>query len=224
MLKAIFLKEYWKIRRPWFALLMLNLALMGYIYIDTRQLFLLTNPEVVWYRVLHIGQMYYASFKFAPVLTGLLIACIQFLPEMRDERLRLSLHLPISPHRLVLAHILVGLVAGGGLILFDLTALCMITSVFFPKEVVVLTFLTTLPWALAGVTAYLGGTLVLLEPGLRLRILCVAISSGVVGLFLFPAAPGAYSRCLPLLLAPLLLMIPAVLLPAYHFRYRKVSE
>lgn len=223
MLKSIFLKEYWKIRRPWLALLLGNVALMAYVYIDTRQLFLLSNPEIVWYRALHIGQIHYACFKYVPTLIGILIACIQFLPEMRDERLRLSLHLPVSPHRLILAHILVGLIAGGVLILFDLATLCMITNIFYPKEVVGITLLTALPWTLAGVAAYLGGALALLEPGVKLRIFCVGIASGVVGLFLFPAAPGAYSHSLLLLVVPLLLMVPAVLLPAYHYRYRRVS-
>ncbi len=39
------------------------------------------------------------------------IVCIQYLPEMSQERLRLSLHLPVSPHRLIIGHVLIGLSA-----------------------------------------------------------------------------------------------------------------
>ena len=224
MLKSIFFKEYLKIRRPWLALLLLNAILMGYIYIDTRQLFTMDHPEVVWYRVLHLGQIHYGLLQYAPLLAGILIACIQYLPEMRDERLRLSLHLPVSPHRLILAHLFMGLIAGGVLIGLDLFFLCVITALYFPMEGVVVSFMTALPWGLAGLAAYLGGALALLEPGIKLRLFNVAVSAGVAGLFLVPVEPGGYGRILFLLLVPLLLMIPSVLFPAYHFRFRRVSE
>ncbi len=224
MLKSIFFKEYLKIRRSWLALLLFNVLLMGYIAIDTRTLFIMDHPEVVWYRVLHLGQIHYAWLKYAPLFVGILIACIQYLPEMRDERLRLSLHLPVSPHQLILAHLLVGLVAAGILIGIDLMALCLITAIYFPMEGVLISFLTALPWGLAGPAAYLGGALALLEPGVKLRLFNVAISTGVVGLFLSSAEPGGYGRILPYLLLPLLLMLPSILLPAYHFRFRRISE
>ena len=72
-------------------------------------------------------------------------------------------------------------------------------------------------------TAYLGLTLALLEPTYRLKAYHLAVAAGVAGLFLLPATPGGYSPITPILAVPLLLLIPAVLLPAYRFRYRRVS-
>ena len=83
--------------------------------------------------------------------------------------------------------------------------------------------MTALPWTLAGLAAYLGVTLGLLEPSYRLKFFNLAVAAGVAGLFLFPAEPGGYAFLLVKLALPLLLMIPAVLLPAYRFRYRRVS-
>jgi hypothetical protein len=223
MIYPIFYKEWIKIRWAWATVLALNGLLMAYIYLETRHLFAMDHAEIVWYRVLHLDQVHYAHLKYAPVATGLLLAVIQYLPETIGERLRLSLHLPVSPHRLVLAHILVGLTAVGLVVALDLAALALITVRFFPAEAVSTALKTALPWTLAGPAAYLGVTLGLLEPRYRLKMFNLTVAAGVAGLFLFPAAPGGYARLLPGLAVFVLLMIPSVLLPAYRFRYRRVS-
>lgn len=223
MLGSIFFKEYLKIRWLWLTLFVINGLIMIYIYIDYRHIFAMNHAEIVWYRVLHLGHIHYVPLKYSLVVTGLMLAFIQFLPEMTGERLRLSLHLPVSPHKLVLAHITVGLTALGLVIALDLAALAQITARYFPAEGVTIALLTALPWSLAGFAAYLGVTLGLLEPSYKLKLLNMAVSAGVVGLFLFPVEPAGYLYLLPNLTLPVLLMIPAVLLPAYRFRYRRAS-
>jgi hypothetical protein len=223
LLKPIYFKEFLKIRWLWLTLVALNGLIMAYIYVETRRLFVLDHAEIVWYRVMHLSQIHYSLLKYAPVITGLLLAAIQYLPEMVGERLRLSLHLPVSPHRLIMAHVLVGLTALGLVIALDLSALSLITARFFPAEAVATALWTALPWCLAGVAAYLGVTLALLEPGYRLKLFNLAVAAGVAGLFLLSAAPGGYLFQLAHLAPFLLLLIPAVLLPAYRFRYRRVS-
>ena len=223
LLGPIYYKEYLKIRWPWLTLLVLNGLLMAYIFIDTRRLFILDHAEIVWYRVMHLNQIYYTHMKYAPLITGLLLAGIQYLPEMVAERLRLSLHLPVSPHRLILAHILVGLTAALLIILVNVTGLALITARIFPVEAVATALWTIVPWCMAGLTAYLGLTLALLEPTYRLKVYHLVVAAGVAGLYLLPATPGGYSPSMPILAVPLLLLIPAVLLPAYRFRYRRVS-
>jgi hypothetical protein len=223
MLKPIFYKEFLKIRWPWLTLLALNGLLMAYIFVESRRLFAVDHAEMVWYRVLHLGQIHYGRLQYAAVITGLLLGGIQYLPEMIGERLRLSLHLPVSPHRLTLAHVLVGLTAACLIIGLDLAALAVITARFFPIEAVATALWTALPWQIAGLVAYLGATLGLLEPDYRLKLFNMAVAAAVAGLFLHPAEPGGYTFLLSILVVFVLLMIPAVLLPAYRFRYRRVS-
>lgn len=201
----------------------LNAVLMAYIYVETRRLFVLDHAEIVWYRIMHLGQIHYHHLKYIPAITGLLLAAIQYLPEMVGERLRLSLHLPVSPHRLIMAHVLVGLSAVGLIIGLDIAALATITAIYFPSEAVTVAILTALPWGMAGLATYLGLTLALLEPRFRLKLFNLTVASGVTGLFLYPAEPGGYASLVSDLALPLLLLIPAVLLPAYRFRYRRVS-
>jgi hypothetical protein len=224
MLRSIFFKEYLKIRWPYLTIVALNGLLMAYIWVETRHLFVMDHAEIVWYRVLHLGQIHYDPLKYAPAVTGLLLACIQYLPEMVGERLRLSLHLPVSPHSLVVAHIVVGLTAVTLVIGMNLAFLARITARYFPSEAVANAFLTALPWALSGLAAYLGVTLSLLEPSFKGKLFNAALAAGVVGFFLYPAEPGGYRYALVFLWVPVLLMVPAVLLPAYRFRYRKVSS
>jgi hypothetical protein len=223
MLTPILRKEFEKIRWPWLTILALHGLLMALVYADTRELFRLDHAEIVWYRTIHLGNIPFDAMLYAPVITGILLACAQFLPEMRGERLRLSLHLPLSPHLLVLGHVVVGLSAVGIILGFDTLALAYATSRFYPSGVVHTALLTALPWLASGLAAYLGTTLALLEPSLRLKMFNMAIAAGVTGLFLLPAEPGGYLRMLPWLCGTVLLMIPAVLLPAYHFRYRRGS-
>lgn len=221
MFRSILFKEFIKLRAYWLSALLFNLCMTAYIFVAMRKLFLLDHAEIVWYRVIHLGQTFYDPFMYVPVITGLFMAAAQFFPEMKSQRFRISLHLPLAPHLIVLGHVLVGLAAVIVILCLDLFALTMMTSVYFPAEVVARTFYTILPWVLAGLTAYLGATLVLLEPSWRLRALNAAVSAGVTGLFLWQRMPGAYSQVLPLLVVLVLLFTPSVLLPAYRFRYRK---
>ncbi len=221
MFRAICSKEFYKIRWMWCILLLLNMGVSLYVLISVRRLFLLDHPEIVWYRVLHLGQTCFDDFRFLPLLSGVLLACFQFLPEIRQERLKLSLHLPISPRRLIFYHVGVGLLSLGLVLVPMAGFLWGITWVYFPGEMITTAMVTAAPWILGGAAAYLGGTLVLLEPNVRLKACNALIGAAVTGIYFFRAAPGAYANVLPVLMVPLLLMFMAVLYPAFRFRYRR---
>lgn len=223
MILAIFRKEFFKIRLLTLLTLAVHICILLYIYVSTRRLFILDHPEVVWYRVLHLGQIHYGLLKYIPLLSGILIACFQFLPEMWGERFRLCLHLPVPPAFVALAHLLVGMTVYCAMVLTDLSGLGLITGLFFPWPGIKVSLLTALPWVMAGAGAYLGMALTLLEPDFRLKAVNLIIGTGVTGLYLQPADPGAYGPSLILLIVPLALMMPAVLLPVFRFRYRRVG-
>lgn len=223
MLRSILIKEYYKIRWPLLLLIAANMIISSFVLIHTRRLFIMDHPEIVWYRVIHLGQINYEILKPVPLLTGIITALIQYLPEMLQQRMRLSLHLPVSIHALIFAHLLIGLAAFLISVLPSMAVLLWTTRYYFPDEVTATVFMTTAPWYLAGISAYLGGTLVLLEPGLKRKTVNMILAACVAGLFLLPANPGQYKILMPLLLIPLIMMIPATLLPAYRFRYRRVS-
>jgi len=223
MIQAIFRKEFFKIRRPGLLVIAAHICILLYLYVGTRRLFMLDHPEVVWYRVLHLGQIHFGLLKYIPLLSGILIACFQFLPEMWGERFRLSLHLPVPPGFVALTHLLVGLTVYCAMALADLFGLGLITSLFFPWQGIKISLFTALPWTMAGAGAYLGMALALLEPNFRLKAVNLLIGAGITGLYLQTVDPGAYEPCLALLSVPLALMMLAVLLPVFRFRCRRVG-
>ena len=224
VLERILFKERQKLRRGWPILALFNLLAIVYLFVETRHLFRMDHAEIVWYRSIELGHIYYGMLRYVPSITALSLAVMQFLPEMRDERLRLSLHLPVRAHTIILAHLLVGSVLLASLMAVSAAGLIFVSGLYFPIELVKMALLTSAPWFLAGWCCYLGAALALLEPGLKLRIFNLLLTAGLAVPLLAEAVPGAYAAALPrLLLLPPLLLI-AVLLPAYHFRHRRVDS
>lgn len=220
---AIFFKEYLKTRKGMGLLVLVHVLFMSWQWMSLRRLFLQDHPEIVWYRVMDLGQIPYASLTFLPLLTGCVFCCFQFLPEMRDERFRISLHLPCALPPLLLAHASCGLLFLSLLFAADTFALWLLLRVGFPAEAARLAVATALPWFLAGLYAYLCLACCLLEPGSRARLCGVLIALGICPALLMPCQPGALVPALPWFIAGLPLLAVGLFLPALHYRYRRME-
>lgn len=224
MLGCVLYKERLKLKRGWLVLLAGNILALIYLYIEIRYLFRMDHAEIVWYRSIELGHINYSALRYIPLITALALAIMQFLPEMRDERLRLSLHLPTNTDHLILSHLLVGSFLLAIIMVISALGLGAIYRLYYPLEVVQVVLMTCAPWFLAGWCAYLGAALALLEPNLKLRIFNLILTAGLVWPLLEQVTPGAYAAAFPRLLwLPPILLI-AVLLPAYHFRHRRVDR
>ncbi len=222
VVSAVFFKEYVKTRACAAGLLVLNALCLGRVQLELHRLFLQEHPEIVWYRVMDLGRIPYASLTFLPVICGIVFCCFQFYPERRDERLRLSLHLPCGTAPLISAHLAYGL--GFLILLFalDAAAVLFMLSRTFPAETRITALLTCLPWFLAGLYAYLCAAWCLLEPGRRARIPGLIMGVAVCAALTARHAPGALAPALPFFALGLPLLTAALLLPALHYRYRRV--
>ncbi len=223
MLRPILIKEYLKMRKPVLLALAVNLAVVGYVWLQTRALFREQHAEMVWYQVMQLGRLHFQPLEYAPLATGAALAFLQFLSEMRSERIRLALHLPVPSWRLMLAHFAAGLAALGCCLAVQGVGLAWITSLWFPAEVLSLAFTTWAPWAMAGLVGYMGVTLTLLEPAFPRRLCNLAIAGCLAGLFFWSVEPAAYAHVLPWLALALPLLLMAELHPTYRYRYRRVS-
>jgi hypothetical protein len=222
MLMSILGKEFLKLRVFWVAALVLNICVLVYLYISMNKLFRMDHPEVVWYYALHLGEMFFINFKYVPLFTGVFFAAAQFLPEMRNQRFRISLHLPIKSHMVVFGHLFVGGAAVVSIYLLDLIGFYFMASQSYPSEYVHRVLLTILPWCMGGLASYLGTTLIMLEPTWRVRGINFVISTGLTALFFMPADAGAYVHMIPALCIIIALFAITLLIPAHRFRYRRV--
>lgn len=220
---SIFYKEFFKTRLGMVLLLGGNALFMGWLWLDIRRLFLLDHPEIVWYRVMDLGQIPYMPLTFLPAICGCIFCCFQFLPEMRDERLRISLHLPCAMPVLILSHLLYGLTFLSLLFALNALALILISHAYFPPDAVLLALQTTAPWFLAGLYAYLCMTCCLLEPRPRARLLGLLLGGGLCAPLLIRTAPGSLAPCLPAFLLLMPLLVIGLLLPALHYRHRRTE-
>ncbi|MDO5484655.1 MAG: hypothetical protein Q4F27_07065 [Desulfovibrionaceae bacterium] len=220
---AFFFKEFVKTGVCMAVLTLSSAAFMTWQWLNVRRLFMLDHPEIVWYRVMDLGQVPYAALAFLPIACAFVFCCCQFLPEMRDERLRISLHLPCGMVVLVLAHLLFGLCFLSLLFLGDALLLMLILGTCFPEEAVSTALLTSLPWFLAGLIAYLCVAYAILEPQRRAKLMGLLLGLGLCVPLLGKAAPGSLVPALPCFALILPLLIIGVFLPALNFRHRRVQ-
>ncbi|MEY6431732.1 hypothetical protein ABC977_04840 [Thioalkalicoccus limnaeus] len=222
-MRALLFKEWIKLR-PWLALLVVgHLTFAVWFFLSMRQEFRVEHAEIIFHQASRIGRLFYDDLRYVPLVTGALLGVAQFLPEVSRGRLRLAMHLPVPLGALMAGHLALGLAALLVLLAFDLGALAVTVGVFFPAPFVASAVATALPWMLAGVAAYLGAALVLLEPVRWRQALNLVVVGGVIWLCHLSNAYGAYDLALPGLVLLTVLIAPAALLAAARFRDGAVS-
>lgn len=219
-MRAILYKEWLKLRGWLGFLLGAHLLFAAWLFLSIRHEFRIEHAEMIYYQTGHIGRILYGDLRFVPLITGGLLGALQFLPELIRGRLRLSLHLPIGVPALVFTHLAVGLAVLLGLLALDMAALAISIGVFYPAAFVGSALLTATPWMLAGLAAYLGAALTLLEPAPRYQAANLAITGGVVWLCFLSDAYQTYDFALAGLALCIAALAPATLQAAARFRNR----
>lgn len=199
MWKAIVYKEWIKTRRYLFAALLLTAGFAGYGLLRLYRAVELMGAGHIWEMMVTRNAVFIDPIRFVPLLAGLLLAVVQFVPEMQRKCLKLTLHLPVPALTTLGAMLVFGLAAlsvlfGIGVAIVGLGPLPVIA-----RELAGNILCTALPWFLAGMAAYLLGAWVILEPTWRLRAVNILMSLLVLRLFFLGEVPHAYDGFLPLL-------------------------
>lgn len=218
MEKAIFYKEWVKTR--WYFLLstLLLAAFTGYCLLNVGRIIEFKGAVHLWEVMLERDAIFVDLLTYLPVLAGLLFGIFQFVPEMQQSRLKLTLHLPYQHYRMIAAMLLYGAVM---LCITYLVSLLMIGIYFdltVARELFARVMLTALPWYVAGLAAYLLAAWVCLEPTWKRRILNILVSVGVLRIFFLAPAPEAYNAFLPWLAIFTLLLGLLSMLSVYRFK------
>ncbi len=218
MHKAIFYKEWLKIRWAVGLFLLLGLIVLVNIFLNVRYGVRFMDAHDYWYRIIIQGANYAASLKYIPLLVGLGLGVAQYFPEIVNQRIKLTFHLPIQENKVLLIQQGFGLCCL--LLVYALYILIFVmgSSYFFPAEVIQMQLQTILPWFLGGLAAYSLTGLIMLEPLWIYRVLYTIIAYGFVSQYFLQAVPMAYSRVLWVFALLSLVTVIVVLFSGYRFR------
>ncbi|MBE5048180.1 hypothetical protein [Alistipes onderdonkii] len=218
MIKAIFYKEWIKMR--WFCLVaaLFLAGFTAYALLRVQRVITFKGAAHIWEVMLEKEVVFVDILQYLPVLLGVLLALVQFIPEMTHKRLKLTLHLPFPQRKMILLMMGVGLAALAVLSAVQAFVLWCYFHTLLAPELVSRILLTSLPWYLAGLALYPLAAWVCLEPTWRRRVADILVAVGVCRLFFLSETPQAYDGMLPWLLALLLCVLFFPLLSVYRFK------
>ena len=218
MIKAIFYKEWIKMR--WFCLVaaLFLAGFTAYALLRGQRVITFKGAAHIWEVMLEKEVVFIDILQYLPVLLGVLLALVQFIPEMTHKRLKLTLHLPFPQRKMILLMMGVGLAALAVLSAVQAFVLWCYFHTLLAPELVSRILLTSLPWYLAGLALYPLAAWVCLEPTWRRRVADILVAVGVCRLFFLSETPQAYDGMLPWLLALLLCVLFFPLLSVYRFK------
>lgn len=218
MIKAIFYKEWIKMR--WFCLVaaLFLAGFTAYALLRVQRVITFKGAAHIWEVMLEKEVVFIDILQYLPVLLGVLLALVQFIPEMTHKHLKLTLHLPFPQRKMILLMMGVGLAALAVLSAVQAFVLWCYFHTLLAPELVSRILLTSLPWYLAGLALYPLAAWVCLEPTWRRRVADILVAVGVCRLFFLSETPQAYDGMLPWLLALLLCVLFFPLLSVYRFK------
>ena len=200
LFKALSYKEWIKTRRMLGILSLLGLAVLAYSFIEVTHLIRIKNAVNVWYAYLFMGyQLNWSLFAF-PILAGLTTGLVQYLPEMTNRRLKLTLHLPASETSIVSSMLLYGYGMLGLLFLVFALLLSLSLSFIFSGEIIRLVLSQLIPALVAGLCTYGFTAWVCMEPQWRQRICNLLVSAGLLSVFFLAESYLVYSHFVPCML------------------------
>lgn len=193
LFKALSYKEWVKTRKFVFVVLLLLAAVTVYAYIDVTYSIRVNEAVNVWYGFIFQGMSVSGLMMYLMPLSGIAMAIVQFVPEMTNKRLKLTLHLPASETRLVSAMLLFGYGVLLVLYLASMGLLSLLVERILPAEVICMMVSQLLPWAMAGLAGYGFTVWICVEPSWKQRLFNMLISLGLLAVFFVSLYPGTYS-------------------------------
>ena len=216
-IKHLLYKEWIKTR--WYAAVGLagSLILSVYACIDAVSTFH-DRGGTFFYSTLLTGNIaLMTQLKYLPLAIALLIGLPQFLPEITNKRIRLTLHLPVGSTAVVYTMVLYGLAVFCCTLLPALLITTATLAACFPAEVVVATLQTLLPWLLGGMTAYFFTAMIAFEPVWKFRFGYILIAYLTLRFFYLGYGVGNAVTAYPLLLVITLVSSLAVIYTSHRF-------
>ena len=207
MIKSLIFKEWIKSRWILLIILIVFAGVTVYTFMNVSRGLRMAGGQHIWEMIVQKGITFASFVKYIPLLAGILLALAQYIPEMANKRLKLTLHLPLEESKVLLSMLFFGVVSLSVIFVAAYSALCIGFNHYFCTEVAQWNMDEALPWFLGGLTAYLLTSWVCIEPVWKQRVFNSIIAVLSVWLFYFDAAPEAYSPFLCYLVILIVLSI-----------------
>lgn len=200
MQKAIFFKEWIKARRYFWGTAAVSLCFVVYVLLRLNRVVEFKGAAHLWEILLTKNTVFIELLEYIPLAIGILLAVAQFVPEMLQKRLKLTLHLPFPQQRMILSMVLAGILMLAVIFAVHYLILWGYLMYVLAPELWIRILLTALPWYLAGFAAYLFTAWICLEPVWKRRGIYALIAAAVLRIFFVSDMPEAYNCMLWILL------------------------
>ena len=208
MKKAIFFKEWIKTRWYLLAALVVFVSYTLYLILRVGNAIEFKGAAHLWAILLTRDVIFIEPIQYVPMIFGLLLGVVQFVPEVVQKRLKLTLHLPFPQSGMVLYMMLFGLGALTIVTVTQIAALWIFLQQYMAAELIAHILLSSLPWYAAGYAAYLMTYAVCIEPSWRMRSLIILTGIGLLRIHFLLDVPQSYNS----FIVPLFLFDLAALL------------
>lgn len=156
-------------------------------------------------------------FKLIPILTALLIGLPQYVPEITDKRIKLSLHLPMRNTAIIYSMAIYGALAFLAIMTVSVLLLSFLMSFCFPAEITIPEILTLVPWVLGGLTCYFFISMIAMEPLWRYRFIYMVFAYFVLRLFFLPYGLANAVTAYPVLIAITIISCLSIIYTSHRF-------
>lgn len=167
MILHLFYKEWLKTRWAAFFVSLVGLAIVVYIFLDVdnnvRMKGSFNYLMSVFYGMPQ-ANYYNALIKYVPLLIGVCIGLSQYVPEVLDKRIKLTLHLPLRNTMALYTMLCYGfllLILSYGVVFGTFFYL---NNSYFPFEESWAVLTSMMPWLLGGIAAYFMIAMIAMEP------------------------------------------------------------
>lgn len=155
IVRAVLLKEWVKLQMLVWVPFLVMIAFLIDTYMRYKGIVASHGASALWLDLIYKQSIAFYKLEWVLIGGGIWFACLQFLPECSNKRLRLLFHIPVSHQLPIYAMLFVGLLVIGVLFLGAFGGFYAILCRFhFPAELYVPMLKTLLPWGLAGSVAY----------------------------------------------------------------------
>lgn len=218
MIQAILYKEWLKTRMMLLLLILLAVTFTTYAILQIHKVITIRGAAHLWEILLMRDNVFIEVFQYLPLASGVLLSVAQFVPEMIQKRLKLTLHLPLATMRLSCTMLGYGAVSLFVLFFLQIFALFIYLRAVMAIELVLHILSTALPWFLAGIVAYGLTSWICLEPTWGRRATNTLIGVGVIRLFFIATSPEAYVPIMPFMILFTLILVFISLVSIRRFK------